>query len=148
MGKTEEKKFKYVDFNIEQKPEGIYIDQNDFAEEKIEVFDVNPDRSKNQDDERTADKKSMLRKCAGKVGWLARGSRPDLVFAQIEMSTKFVNGKVRDLVQASKVMRRTKSSESSFYIQLQTYKKRPPEGVCEREVRQGTNRRSKNCLGI
>ena len=83
---------------------------------KIELFDVSPDRSKNQDAELTTEEKSILRKCAGKLGWLARGSRPDLIFSQIEMSTKFINGKVRDLIQASKVMRKVKSSEAFLLI--------------------------------
>ena len=116
MGKVEEKKFRYVGFDIEQKSEGIYIDQSHYAEEKIEVFDVSPDRSKDQEAELTGEEKSMLRKCAGKIGWLARGSRPDLIFSQIEMSTKFINGKVRDLIQASKVMRKVKSSDAFFLI--------------------------------
>ena len=58
----------------------------------------------------------MLRKSAGKIGWLGRGTRPDLVFAQVEMSTRFVNGKEKDLVRASKLMRKVKSSESTFLI--------------------------------
>ena len=49
MGKTEEKKFKYVGFNIEQKKNGIIIDMKDYADEKIELFNVFPDRSKDQD---------------------------------------------------------------------------------------------------
>ena len=53
---------------------------------------------------------------AGKVGWLARGSRPDLLFPQVEMSTKFVKGKVRDLLVAHKAMRRIQANQSAFQI--------------------------------
>ena len=88
MGKTEEKKCIYVGFNKVQNNEGVLMDRRDFAGEKIEVFDVGPDRSRNQDTELKAKAKSILRKCAGKIGWLARGSRPDLIFSQIEMGTK------------------------------------------------------------
>ena len=58
----------------------------------------------------------MLRVVAGRIGWLARGTRPDLTFAQIEISTKFVNGKVRDLITAAKALRKTKSGESFLLI--------------------------------
>ena len=57
-----------------------------------------------------------MRKIAGQIGWLARETRPDLAFAQVEMSTKFVKGKVRDLIQASKVTRRVKQSQSHILI--------------------------------
>ena len=79
-------------------------------------MDVKPGSSKNVDDELTNDEKSFARKIAGKIGWLPRGTRPDLVFAQIEMSTKFTNGKVKDLNHAAKVNRTIKDSESSLFI--------------------------------
>ena len=45
MGKTEQKSFKYVGFTIEQTNEGIFVSQKDFADEKIEIFDVQPERA-------------------------------------------------------------------------------------------------------
>ena len=47
-----------------------------------------------------------------RIGWFGRGARPDLVFAQVEMSIKFLNGKVKDLIRAAKLTRRVKSSKS------------------------------------
>ena len=116
MGKTEQKAFKYVGFNICQGDEGIQVSMKDYAEEKVEIFDVDPDRALYQEDDLTEEEKSLLRKTAGRIGWLGRGARPDLVFAQIEMSTKFLNGKVKDLIRASKMTRKVKSSESDFLI--------------------------------
>ena len=115
MGKTESKKFRYVGFNLDQQEEGIKVDQSDFAA-GLEVFDIKPERAKQVDEDLTLDEKSQLRKVAGKVGWLGRGSRPDLVFAQVEMSTKFINGKVKDLNQAAKVLRKVKNSASFFMV--------------------------------
>ena len=115
MGKTEKKQFSYVGYDVEQNEEGIKISQQAYAD-NLEVFNVCPTRSLNQDDDLTEEEKSLLRKCAGQIGWLARETRPDLTFAQVEMSTKFVKGKVRDLIQASKVMRRVKKSESKLLI--------------------------------
>ena len=39
-----------------------------------------------------------------------------MVIAQVEMSTRFLNGKVKDLVRASKLTRKMKSSESDFFL--------------------------------
>ena len=116
MGKVEEKKFTYVGFDIEQKEEGITIDQSHYAREKIEIITIDPDRAKNQDEALSNEEKSMLRVVAGRIGWLARGTRPDLTFAQIEISTKFINGKVRDLIEAAKALRKAKSGECSLLI--------------------------------
>ena len=76
------------------------MSQNDYAKE-VTSFDIKPDRAKQVDDDLTIEEKWLLRKVAGKLGWLGRGSRPDLTFAQVEMSTRFVNGKVKDLNQPS-----------------------------------------------
>ena len=116
MGKTEQRVFKYVGFNIQQGEEGVQVNMKDYADEKVEIFDVNPARAMKQEDDLTEEEKSQLRKTAGRIGWLGRGARPDLVFAQIEMSTKFLNGKVKDLIRASKLTRKVKSSESDFFI--------------------------------
>ena len=116
MGKTEQKVFKYVGFDIEQEEEGIRVNMNNYAEEKIDIFDVDPTRALQQEESLTEEEKSQLRKTAGRIGWLGRGARPDLVFAQIEMSTKFLNGKVKDLIRASKLTRKVKSSEANFFI--------------------------------
>ena len=116
MGNTETKKFVYTGFELDQTAEGIKVSQNEFAKTKVEVFDVKPDRAKSPDSNLTAEEVSMIRKAAGKIGWLARGTRPDLVFPQVEMSTKHGRSKVRDLIQASKLMRKVKDSESFFMI--------------------------------
>jgi len=116
MGKTEQKVFKYVGFDIEQEEEGIRVNMNNYAEEKIDIFDVDPTRALQQEESLTEEEKSQLRKTAGRIGWLGRGARPDLVFAQIEMSTKFLNGKVKDLIRASILTRKVKSSEANFFI--------------------------------
>ena len=97
MGKTELKVFKCVGFNIKQGED-------------------DPARAMQQEDDLTDEEKSTLRQTAGRIGWLGRGARPDLVLVQLEMSTKFLSGKVKDLVRASKLTRKVKSSESEFFI--------------------------------
>ena len=115
MGKTEAKKFKYVGYELEQLEQGIIISQREYAE-KIEILDINPSRLKAQDVELSQEEKSMIRQVAGQIGWLARETRPDLSFAQVEISTKFGKGKVKDLVQAVKTLTRVKQNDSRLFI--------------------------------
>ena len=115
MGKTESRKFKYVGYEVEQFKEGIKISQREYAD-KVEIPEMNPARLKFQEDELTPEEKSLIRQLAGQIGWLARETRPDLSFAQVEMSTKFGKGKVKDLVRAVKTMARVKQNDSLLTI--------------------------------
>ena len=115
MGKTESKQFEYVGFDIKQDETGIKIDQSSYAAD-VELVDVRPERAKQTNDDLQPEEKSTLREVAGRIGWLGRGTRPELLFSQVEMSTKFVNGKVSDLNQASKIIRKVKGSECFIVI--------------------------------
>ena len=79
------------------------------AEEKFHIFDVNPVHAIRQEDNITEGEKSQLRKTVGRIGWLGRGARLNLVSAQVEMSTRFLNGTLKDLIRASKLTRKVKS---------------------------------------
>ena len=117
MGRTEQKVFKYVGYNITQADDySIKVDQDDFAKEKIELINVDPARAKQVKEPLTKEEESLMRKAAGRIGWLGRGTRPDIVFEQIAMSTKFGKGHVKDLNQAAKVMRKVHASPSFFKI--------------------------------
>ena len=89
--------------------------QREYAD-KMEILEIDPSRLKTQDDELTAGEKTLIRQVAGQIGWLARETRPDLAFAQVEMSTKFGKGKVKDLVYAVKTMTRVKQNDSRLLI--------------------------------
>ena len=66
MGKTEEKKFNFVGYNIEQEEGGIQFSQQAYAD-NLEVFDVSPaSRSRNQDEDLTEEAKSLLRNARGR----------------------------------------------------------------------------------
>ena len=115
MGKTERRQFQYVGFDIKQDETGIRIDQSTYAAD-LDIVDVNPERAKQTSDDLQPEEKSTLREVAGRIGWLGRGTRPELLFSQVELSTKFVNGKVSDLNQAAKLIRKVKGSESFVVI--------------------------------
>ena len=67
MGKTEEKKFKYVGMDIEQTEKGINVSQQDYAD-KIPVYSLRPERAKESEDDLTEEEKTQLRQMAGQIG--------------------------------------------------------------------------------
>ena len=96
MGKTEERCFKYVGYQITQEEDfSIRVDQSDFADNKIELIKGKPERAKEVGDKLTCEEETLVRKAAGKIGWLGRGTRPRILFAQVELSTRLDGVKSR-----------------------------------------------------
>ena len=48
---------------------------------------------------------TLLRRYVGALNWVVRATRPDLSFDMVQLSTKFNNGKVEDLIKARKVVK-------------------------------------------
>ena len=117
MGKTESENFKYEGFEVEQDPESfaITLDQQDYAE-KIEMIKISPERALKKGEKTSDEETTEMRRAAGRLGWLGRGTRPDLLFSQIEISTTFVSGVVGYLMLASTALRKVKSQGSYLFI--------------------------------
>ena len=117
MGKTEEKEFTYVGLEIKQDKGGIEVAQRKYVQEKIKTIDVDicVERKLEMEERLTEKEGTLLRKIAGRIGWLSGGSRPDMSFPRVEISTKFKKAQVRDLVNAGKVVRQI-DKVNSFYM--------------------------------
>ena len=120
MGEIQEKEFTYVGFEISQSKEGIIVSQESFVNEKIELFEVPTEMKQNPMESLGNEGRTQLRQAAGKLGWVSSGSRPDLSFTRVELSTKFNQAQVRDLVAAGKAIRNLKSTHTSFQASLET----------------------------
>ena len=116
MGKTASSTFKYVGMEIEQREDfSIKMSQEEYVKE-IEMIVIDPGRAKDKENDMTEEEKSTLRKTAGKIGWLGRQTRPDVLFSQVEMSTKFLRGKVLDLVNAQKAVKKVFTQKNFIVI--------------------------------
>ena len=89
------------------------LDMEEYVKDKLKnQEEMEPERAIDGDSVLTEAERSQLRQVAVRIGWLGRGCRPHLVFSQIEMSTKFLNGKVKDLKEALKAVRKVKSGKN------------------------------------
>ena len=106
MGRVEEDDFKYTGYRIQQDAitKVITMDQEEYAA-KVEMVRIKPARAKQKEDNLKDEEKTLMRGISGKLGWLGRGTRPDLLFHQVECSTKFISGKVEDFKKAAKAMK-------------------------------------------
>ena len=113
MGRVEDSDFKYVGYRIKQdaQTKEITMDQEEFAD-KVEMVKIDPTRAKQKEEELESEEKTLMRGISGRLGWIGRGTRPDLLFHQVECSTKFISGKVEDMKRAAKAMRKIQAHKS------------------------------------
>lgn len=103
VGRSEKDAFMYTGFSIIQDAEGIKLDQSHYVE-GVEIPQLDPSRTVHKLADLEPSERTLLRKMAGSLNWIVRGSRPDLNFELIDLSTKFKSGKVEDLIRATKVL--------------------------------------------
>ena len=112
-GKIKTTAFTYLGFEIEQKKPGIILQHCRYIDEISEVK-VSQDRASYKRDNLTDREQTTLRKVVGRINWVTQGSRPDMAFDLIELSTKLKRGTIADLLQARKAIKKLKSTDSAI----------------------------------
>lgn len=110
-GKIEANHFKYVGFNILQDKSGIIIDQSDYIK-NMENGVISPQRATEKHEALDKNEQTLLRQLVGRINWVVQGSRPDVAFEMIDLSTKLKGGTINDLLRAFKVIRHLKDTLS------------------------------------
>ena len=103
VGKTEVNNFTYTGFHIEQQENGIKLDQHDYLK-SIELPTLDAKRMKETSSPLEPEETTILRQIMGKVNWVIRATRPDMAYDMVHISSKFHNGSIEDIKQASKAM--------------------------------------------
>ena len=114
-GKLEEGKFRYVGFNVCQKEAGILLDQSSYVDE-LKIMEPDSQRAVLKTADLTSEEHTHYRSMVGQLNWAVQGTRPDLAFELIELSTKFKKGTVADLIRAVKALKRLQSQPSSVFF--------------------------------
>ena len=113
LGTIEEKDYLYCGHRIKQDREAgtLTIDQEEFAREVGQLM-IKPERKRQPQENVTEAERTQIRAFAGKLGWLGRVTRPDLLQAQIEASSLVSKATVNDLKNLSKAVSRVKEQRS------------------------------------
>ena len=110
-GKVEEGNFDYVGFRVMQQPREIFLDQSRYVGSiNSQTFDTK--RMQQKEDKLTAEEQSVYRQVIGKINWAVQGTRPDIAFELIDLSTKLKQATVGDLSRAVKTVNRLKDVRS------------------------------------
>ena len=110
-GKVEERSFNYIGFRIIQESNAIILDQSRYVENmKNKVID--PKRAQDKQSKLTSEEQTEYRQLIGQINWAVQGTRPDMAFEQIDLSTKLKEGTINDLSRAIKAVNRLKDIRS------------------------------------
>ena len=102
-GKIEETKFKYIGFEIIEDSSSIILNHSEYMN-KISNTTIDPKCTSEKEDLLNADEQTPYRHLVGQLNWAVQGSRPDIVFEMIDLSTKLKEGTTGDLSGAIKVV--------------------------------------------
>ena len=103
VGKSETRTFLYTGFQIDQKKDGITLDQGDYVA-RMELPTLSAERMLCKEADLSENELTTYRGIVGSSNWVTRITRPDLSFDLINLSTKFKGGKIEDLKEAKKIM--------------------------------------------
>lgn len=106
-GKNVEADFKYTGYQIKQTQAGIILDQNEYVE-GITVSALSAQRAMQKNEPLNSEEATQFRSLVGSLNWLVQGTRPDLFFQLVDLSTKFKNCTVADLIQVRKLLQKAR----------------------------------------
>ena len=110
-GKVEEKSFTYIGFKVQQYSNKVILDHSDYIE-NIKNTVLEPKRASGKNALLNNSEQTTYRQLIGQLNWAVQGSRPDMAFELISMSTKLKQGNVSDLTRAIKIISRLKDTKS------------------------------------
>ena len=98
-------------FNIQQTDTAVMLDQNDYITNLI-TETVSASRSSQKTDSLTPEEYTQFRSLVGRLNWAVQGTRPDLAFELIDMSTRLKNATINNLLRALKGIKKLKAASS------------------------------------
>ena len=103
--------FRYIGFKVKQFDNKVILDHSEYID-KMKTEILNPKRASAKNELLNAEEQTTYRQLIGQLNWAVQGSRPDIAFEMIKMSTKLKQGKVEDLTRAIKKISRLKDIQS------------------------------------
>ena len=73
---------------------------------------IDPKRAQDKQSKLTSEEQTEYRQLIGQINWAVQGTRPDMAFEQIDLSTKLKEGTINDLSRAIKAVNRLKDIRS------------------------------------
>ena len=101
----------YIGFKVKQYENRVILDHSEYIE-RMKNETVDPKRATDKKEILTTQEQKLYRQLVGQLNWAVQGSRPDMAFEMINMSTKLKQGTVENLVRVIKKISRMKDFHS------------------------------------
>ena len=103
FGRTETGRFKFTGLNIEQKNDGVFVDQIEFIKslKPIQLNGVGP-----KDEKLSKTEFKAYHGLTGQISWAAQNTRPDLAYNARDLATRNKFATLEDLQYANKVLKK------------------------------------------
>ena len=115
LGKVETENYLYCGHRIRQQGDSLTLDQEEFAE-NVKPLIISPARKQQSKEPVTEKERKVLRAYAGRLGWLGRTTRPDLLIPQIRASSMVTRATVGDMKELAKAVSRIPQSKNLLTI--------------------------------
>ena len=117
VGREEEKSFSYVGLEIKQREDGVItLDQNKYAT-NMTTIEISKSRCLAKNDELTEKERTEMRSKIGQILWVARQTRPDVMFDATYLSGRVKSAKVKDILEVNNVVKRLKTDRLTLKFQ-------------------------------
>ena len=105
IGKEDSTAFKYVGLEIMYNGETITLEQQEYAKGLVTI-NITKNRSMEKDMPLDEEEKEQLRSKIGQGLWMARQSRPDVMFDVCRLASNYSRATVQDLIDMNKVLKK------------------------------------------
>ena len=115
LGKVETENYLYCGHRIRQQGDSLTLDQEEFVE-NVKPLIIPPARKQQSKEPVTEKERKVIRAYAGRLGWLGRTTRPDLLIPQIRASSMVTRATVGDMKELAKAVSRIPQSKNLLVI--------------------------------
>ena len=116
VGREESEAFCYVGMDVTHVDGTILLSQQDYVE-NLRFISIDKARALQRDSSLTNSEFDMLQSKIGQILWVARQSRPDVMFDACMLSASLKDATVQNIIEANKVVRRLKSEKVALKFQ-------------------------------
>ena len=116
IGSEERNCFRYLGVTIEQKKDGIMINQDNYIKHGLQEMKMVKSYEDRRNDEVSQKERTNYRSVVGQLNWVATQTRPDVAYDVCELSTAFGRTTVGDVIRANKAVMKVKNNPLSLWF--------------------------------
>ncbi|XP_067658382.1 uncharacterized protein [Haliotis asinina] len=116
VGKEQSQIFQYVGIEVVCEENKIRLSQQTYAD-NLSFIDVEKSRAMKKEEVLNEEERALCRSKVGQILWIARQSRPDVLYQASRLSSRYKHAKIEHLMEINKVIKQIKVEKVSLTYQ-------------------------------